>query len=193
VVGAVSPKNQQDHCWHSIPPDVSSYGSFWPAADWSSLDGEMNFSGTSSATPLVAGVVADQILEARRAFGDSVEGPHGSTALAVASAGAARPSSGPLSDGVLMRTEAEATTIKTADPVPFDPEACTEDPVTCGNTTPTTPAYFVYEGYGIVNQASAGESLDVLFGRAPMPDRGEVDAWMAARDTASGTFWNIFP
>jgi hypothetical protein len=193
VVGAVSPKNQQDHCWHSIPPDVSSYGSFWPAADWTSIDGERNFSGTSSATPLVAGVVADQILEARRALGDSVEGPHGSSALAVAAEGVALPSSGPLADGILVRTEVEATTMKTADPEAFDPNACVADPQTCANTTPTTPAYFVYQGYGIVNQASAGEAMDVLFGRAPMPDRGEVDAWMMIKDAVTGAFWSIFP
>jgi len=193
VIGAVSPKNQQDHCWHSIPPDVSSYGSFWPAADWTSMDGERNFSGTSSATPLVAGVVADQILEARRAFGDTVEGPHGGAALAVASEAEAMPSSGPLADGRLVRTEVEETTMKTAYPVAFDPAACTGDPVTCANTTPTTPAYYVYEGYGIVNQASSAAAMDVLFGRAPMPDRSEVDTWMAIKDTVAGAFWDTFP
>ncbi len=193
VVGAVSPKNQQDHCWHSIPPDVSSYGSFVPAADWRSIDGERNFSGTSSATPLVAGVVADQILEARRAFGDTTEGPHGSAALAVASAGAALPSTGPLADGRLVRTEVEATTMKTAYPVEFDPAVCTSDPMTCVNTTPTTPAYFVYQGYGIVNQASSSRAMDVLFGRAQMPDRGEVDTWMATKEAVAGAFWSVVP
>ena len=193
VVGAVSPKNQQAHCWHSIPPDVSSYGSSWPAAARNSLDGEISFGGTSCATPLVAGVVADQILEARRAFRDTREGPHGPAALAVAPDGSSKPSSGPLADGVLVRTEVEETTMKTADPAPFDPSACIGDPLTCANTTPTTPAYFVYEGYGIVNQASAGEAMDVLFGRAPMPDRSDVDEWMSIRDTASGTVWNTVP
>ncbi|MGH2712091.1 MAG: S8 family serine peptidase [Actinomycetota bacterium] len=193
VVGAVSPKNQQDHCWQSIPPDVSSYGSAWPAAARDSTFGERNFSGTSCSTPLVAGVVADQILEARRAFGDTTEGPHGQVALAVASEGAALPSSGPLADGILVRTEVEETTMKTADPASFDPTYCVGDPLTCGNTTPTTPAYFAYQGYGIVNQASAGEAMDVLLGRAPMPNRAEVDTWMAVKDTVNGTVWNTVP
>jgi hypothetical protein len=193
TVGAVSPENEQAHCWHSIPPDVSSYGSNWPAAEYRSMDAERSFGGTSNATPLTSGVMAMQILEARRAFGDTVEGPHAGGNLAVAGEGAVLPETGPLADGVLHRQEVEDVVLKTAEPEEFDPDACAADPVPCANTTPTTPAYYVYMGYGIVNEASKGRALDVLFGRAPMPDRSDVDQWMEVKETVHGTAWSILP
>jgi hypothetical protein len=188
-VGAVSPRNGQDYCWHHIPPDVSSYGLHWPAADYKSLDGEVDFGGTSCATPLTAGVVANEILQARRAVGDTVEGPHGAAALVVAPPGATLPASGPLSDGLLTHVEAEDVVMKTAQPVAFDPAQCAADPLECANTTPTTPAYFVYEGYGLVNAASRDRATQVLLGQAPMPDRSDVDEWMAAKNAISDAIW----
>lgn len=192
TVGAVSPVNGQDYCWHNVPPDVSSYGGHWPAARAESVAGEMEFGGTSNATPLTAGVMAAHILAARRAFRDPIEGPHAGGALAVAGAGATIPDRGPLADGRLTREEVEQTVMRTAFPEPFDPTTWPDDPegiTGLPNTTPTTPAYFIYEGYGIVNAASRDRGLRVLLGLDPAPDRIDVDTWMLAKEAASLAIW----
>lgn len=190
TVGAASPKNGQNYCWQSVPPDVSSWGDHWPAAANQSIESERTFGGTSNATPLIAGVIAGQVLAARRALGDRVEGPHGPAALAVAAAGAELPASGPLADGVLTGAEVEATTMRTAYPQDFDPARCRADPMDCAKTTPTTPAYYTYLGYGIVDGESRDRAMRVLFGIDPMPDRSDVDRWMLVKDTASDAVWS---
>lgn len=186
VVGAVSPHNDQPHCWHSIPPDVSSYGSDWPAAAHRSLDGSIAFGGTSNATPIVAGVMASLVLEARRAVGDTGTGPRDGE-LVVAAQGAALPQAGPLADGRLDARTVTDIVFKTATVTPFDPGAATVD------TVPNTPAYFVYAGYGLVNDDTRGDALEVVFGRAPLPDRSDVDTWMVARNTVQAAVWDTLP
>lgn len=192
-VGAVSPRNGQDYCWHTIPPDVSSYGRYWPAADHTSLDGEVEFAGTSNAAPLVAGVIAEQVLVARREFGDRVEGPHAGGVLASAGPAGRKFGEGPLADGRLTRPEVEEVTSKTAYPQNFDPEGCAADLGECAQTTPTTPAYFVYQGYGIVNSESKTSALAVLLGEAALPQRDDVDTWMTGRDAAADAMWGSRP
>jgi hypothetical protein len=90
---------------------------------------------------------------------------------------------------VLTHVEAEDVVMKTAQPVAFDPAQCAADPTECANTTPTTPAYFVYEGYGLVNAASRDQATQVLLGQAPMPQRGDVDQWMVAKNAISDAIW----
>ena len=204
-VGAVSPRSGQSYCWNSIPPDVSSYGLHWPAADHRSLGGQREFGGTSNAAPLTAGVIAAQILEARRLFGDTDEGPHGEAALALAGDGSTIPSQGPLSDGALTNLEVRETTEKTALPEEFTVEGLQEDLKDCPDnpsqencllytqnlTTPTTAAYYVYQGYGIVNKASRDRAIAVLKGEQPLPDRSDVDEWMEVRRTVSDLLWDV--
>lgn len=188
TVGAISPRNEQDYGWHSVPADISSYGNHWPAAAPFSLDGEVEFGGTSNATPVTAGVFSKALLEVRRALGDAVEGIHvhetsnGNTsvpALGPAIAG------GSASDGVLTRVELQDAVYRTARPGHVDPETYLYDPL----VVPDTPLYFTMQGYGVANVASAARATDVLLGREAMPARPEVDTWMAGIDLIRDTVW----
>ncbi|HWC32051.1 MAG TPA: S8/S53 family peptidase, partial [Actinomycetota bacterium] len=177
TVGAASPRNGQDYGWHSVPVDVSSYGNHWPAAAAFTTNGERVFSGTSNATPVTAGVFSKALLESRRALKDRREGIHElRDGTRVPAAGRRGP--GMLADGVLTRLELQDAVFKTAFPEAFDAERWTYDPT----VVPDSPAYYTQEGYGIANVASGLRAIDVIFGRAPMPDRAEVDAWIARID-----------
>jgi hypothetical protein len=180
TVGAVSPRNEQDYGWHSVPVDVSSYGNHWPAADPFSLSGEQVFSGTSNATPVTCGVFSRALQAARAQLGDAREGIHttfdGETVAAFGPA--RRGATGPLADGALTRLELQDAVFKTAEPAEFNAETWTYDPV----VIPDNPLYYTQQGYGVANVASAARAIDVLLGRAPLPDRTEVDAWMATVD-----------
>jgi hypothetical protein len=186
TVGAVSPRNEQDYGWHSVPVDISSYGKYWPAAAPFSTTGEQAFGGTSNATPVTCGVFSKALLEARRALGDAAEGIHttldGETAAAV---GPAKRKGGLLDDGVLTRTELERAVFTTAEPGEFDPNGWTYDPI----VVPTTPVYYTQQGYGTANVASAQRAVDVITGAAPMPDRADVDGWIATVDTVRDTVY----
>ncbi len=184
TVGAVSPRNGQDYGWHSVPADVSSYGNHWPAAGAFTTNGEMVFSGTSNATPVTAGVFSKALLEARRALKDRGEGIHVlRDGTRVPAQGRRGP--GMLADGVLTRLELQDAVLKTAFPEEFDAERWTYDPV----IVPDSPLYYTQEGYGVANVESGARAIDVIFGRAPMPDRAEVDAWIARVDGVRDTVY----
>lgn len=177
TVGAVSPRNEQDYSWHSIPVDVSSYGLHWPAAAPFSVAGEQDFGGTSNATPVTCGVFSRALLRVRNELGDTIEGVHlGPGGQLVPAAG--RPRSGPVGDGVLTRQELQDAVFKTAQHAEFNATTFTYDPF----VVPDSPVYYTQEGYGVANVSSADRAIEVLLGRAPMPDRSEVDAWIAAED-----------
>ncbi len=180
TVGAVDPADGQATWWHAIPVDVSSFGTNWPSAHPFSLSASSRHGGTSCATPVAAGVLSAQVLAAREAFGDTVEGPHAG-GLAVAPPGATLPGAGPLADGRLTRQEAEDVVLKTADPSPEGGELA--------GHWPTTPVYYTYEGYGVVDAASAARASRVLSGKAPAPDRSDVDLWMDLLDAARDAAW----
>ena len=186
TVGAVSPRNEQDYGWHSVPVDISSYGLHWPAADPFSTAGEQSFGGTSNATPVTCGVFSKALLEARKRLGDAAEGihttPDGKTVAAV---GPPNRAGGLLGDGVLTRTELERAVFTTAEPGEFDPNGWTYDPI----VVPTTPVYYTQQGYGTANVASAFRAVDVITGAAAMPARGDVDAWIALVDSVRDTVY----
>ena len=187
TVGAVSPINGQAHWWHSVPVDVSSFGSKWRAAAVYGVTRQENrdFGGTSCATPVTAGVLSTLIERARIEFGDTVAGQRPNQAVAVATPGADYPSTGPLADGVLTRSEAEAMVQKTAFPVPFDPEKGTWDYA----IRPTTATYYAYQGYGVVNRTSRDLAHQVLMGEAALPQRQEVDDFIARADILRNAVW----
>ncbi|MBD0330403.1 MAG: S8/S53 family peptidase [Thermoleophilia bacterium] len=186
TVGAVSPRNEQDYGWHSVPVDVSSYGNHWPAAAPFSTTGEQVFSGTSNATPVTCGVFSRALLAARDRLGDAQEGIHhtvdGETAAAV---GPPNRAGGALADGVVTRKELEEAVFKTAEPGEFELREWPYDPI----VVPNTPLYYTQQGYGVANVASALRAIDVLLGRAPMPDRTDADAWFAAVDAVRDTVY----
>jgi hypothetical protein len=190
TVGAASPINGQAHWWHSVPVDVSSFGSKWRAAGaWSvRVDKESetrDFGGTSCAAPTTAGVLSDLIEKARTLFRDNVGGQRPKGVIAQAKRGVKLPAKGPLKDGKLTRPEAEELVQKTAFPVQADPEKLTWDYA----VRPTGPNYFMYQGYGVVDRNSKNLAMDVLVGKKPMPDRAEVDRWIAATDEVRNAVW----
>ena len=192
TVGAVSPINGQDHWWHSYPVDVSSFGSKWRAAgvfgteltvDEANIE-TRDFGGTSCAAPVTSGVLSRLILEAREILGDTIGGQRADQAVAVGPKSRA-PKTGPLSDGVLTRDEAEALVQRTAFPIPADPETLTWDYA----VRPTTSAYFIHQGYGVVDLTSLELGLEILAGQAELPERADATAWIAATDLIRGALW----
>ena len=193
TIGAASPINGQAHWWHSIPVDVSSFGSKWRAAGaWGvktkidkADEQTRDFGGTSCAAPTTAGVLSSLILRARQLFNDRRGGQRPRQVVAAAQRGAKRFRKGPLADGKLTRTEAEALVVKTAFPVEADPEKITWDYA----VRPTTDAYYTYQGYGVVYRRSKALAMKVLVGKKPLPKRPEVDAWIDRVDAARDAFW----
>jgi hypothetical protein len=69
TVGAVSPDDHGSYVGHGKPADVASLGSGYPAAYGSpNVSGSGRFSGTSNASPTVAGIYARALYKARRAL-----------------------------------------------------------------------------------------------------------------------------
>jgi Subtilase family len=188
TVGAASPINGQSHWWHGVPVDVSSFGSKWAAAGAFSADitNKRDFGGTSNATPVTAGVLSTVIQRAREVLGDTKAGQKPGGVVALAASGVTPPATGPLADGKLTRLEAEEIVVKTAQPVAFDPVKATWDYA----IYPTTPTYYTYQGYGIVDHGSRARALSVLMGQTPMPDRAEVDTFMAQVDAARDAIYD---
>jgi hypothetical protein len=189
TVGATSPINGQAHWWHSIPVDVSSFGSKWRAAAHTGIQRSesRDFGGTSCATPITAGVLSAVIDRARQVFGDVTGGQRPGQVVAAATPGATIPATGPLADGALTRAEAEAIVIKVTTHVPFDPQKAPWDYAI--RPTTGTPYDYAVQGYGVVNRDSKALSLKVLMGEIPMPDRSDVDQVIAAFDTLRNQVW----
>jgi hypothetical protein len=74
---------------------------------------------------------------------------------------------------------------KTASPVPADPEKITWDYA----VRPTTPTYYLHQGYGVVTRDSKALAIDVLLGKEPLPDRAEVDTFVAGIDAIRNGIW----
>lgn len=189
TVGATSPINGQAHWWHSIPVDVSSFGSKWRAAAYDGVQREQNrdFGGTSCATPTTSGVLSAVIERARQVLGDTTGGQRPGQVIAAASATVTLPATGPLADGALTRAEAEAIILKTAYPVPVDPVKVTWDYAI--RPTTGTPYDYAIQGYGVVDRDSKARALKVLLGETPMPTRTEADAVIAGFDTLRNAVW----
>jgi hypothetical protein len=189
TVGATSPINGQAHWWHSIPVDVSSFGSKWRAAAYDGVQLAQNrdFGGTSCATPITSGVLSAVINRAREVFGDTVGGQRPGQVVARAPEGAVVPSTGPLADGQLTRTEAEAIVMKTTTHVDFDAEMATWDYAI--RPTTGTPYDFAVQGYGVVDRNSKARALQVVMGELAMPNRADVDEVIARFDTLRNAVW----
>ena len=189
TVGAASPINGQAHWWHSVPVDVSSFGSKWRAADAFGVSikkDNRDFGGTSCAAPVTAGVLSDIILTAREVFNDTRGGQRPKAVVAVASKGGKAPAKGPLSDGKLTRLEAEEIVQKTAFPVELDdPQKLTWDYA----VRPTGPNYFMFQGYGVVDRKARDLAMKVLLGKKVMPNRDDVDAWIEQSDAVRDAKW----
>ncbi len=170
--------------WPGSMPNVSSDAcSSWatdgPTTTASTPD---TGSGTSAATPYVAGGAARIILEARRILGDTHTGYRGDV-LASGRAGIVK--SGPLADGKFTYAELKSVLFHTATARPV---AEHDDGSVCDatfapyNSTPVqwsqVPAAFQQYpliGYGGVDTPARTLAFKVLRGTAAMPSRPQED------------------
>lgn len=164
------------------PVDVVSFGWDWRGASHNSMSAVRDFSGTSSATPVVAGAFGHVIQGARDALNDTREGPHGSGMLARGEAPGDLGSGSTIADGELTRAEAQRLiylTARRADGIgPVLP-----------TTLPDSPAYFLYAGYGLVDHATAQKALDIVLGTASQPTKTDADQWAAVDSAIRVAVW----
>lgn len=190
--------------WPSFPPHVVSDACNSWAAYHDRMDGSDATvgGGTSAASPYVAGKAARTVLHARGML------DHVDTGLTdgVAASGTlpADLSKGPLTDGVLNRTEWRSLVLKTAQQRPEKERA---DGPRCGtieglvlySSTPVKweeipesyPAY-LHIGYGAVNNASTERAFGVLEGGQPLPARPDASTYFAVDRTTRETTYPVW-
>lgn len=175
-----------DNCGYTTfsnpDPHVVSDGMGTPAAAPTSYD-KVAFSGTSSASPRIAGYVAELILRVRRAvrYYGSVSGG----ALVSVPAGR-RPSRGPLADGRLTAAELHEVVRKTADPMSH---ASRFDGTAGSDCVPqAAPGPYAKMGYGEVSEHTLSAAVSVVLGTATLPTRQE-DAFYDASESLRERLW----
>lgn len=176
-VGAVDSGNRQPILGDGMPADVSSFGTGpLPSADPISASAASSFSGTSAASPITSGVFGVVLAAARDALGDVRVGQRDASAVA---SGEPVPGSPYLDDGTLTRGELWELVLKTAQPGAYP----ATDVSAFTTTYPLEQLHYLFEGYGIADEASAAHAIDVMLGGSPLPVRAEEDDFFA-RDSA---------
>ncbi|HWG55699.1 MAG TPA: S8 family serine peptidase [Gaiellaceae bacterium] len=188
VVGAVRRDNQRAIVGDAIPVHISAWGDGnLPSACRTGTVGQCAFGGTSAATPYTAGVFGTVLTEVRRALGDARNGQRPGQVIAE---GLPIDESVYLADGKLTRAELREAVLKTAVPLNQRNEV---SPFPYPLTAPYTgDANVLFEGYGAATPESAKRALDVLLGRATLPERPFEDEFFAldrqVRDTLYGGY-----
>jgi hypothetical protein len=182
--------------WPGFTPHVVSDAcSSWAAKGMTTRDSADTVgSGTSGATPFVAGGAAEILLDARRLLGDPRTGVRGDV---VAQGYPAKIRTGPLADGKLTLAEWRDLVFKTATRRPVkqyeDGPPCPVDiygptPVQWSQVPDAFPEAPLI-GYGAVDRPSIAVAGKVLRGTAPLPDRATTDQFFAAdRQVRSATY-----
>ena len=189
TVGAIRRDNQRAIVGDGIPVDISAWGDGnLPSACRTGTVGQCAFGGTSAATPYTAGIFGTVLTEVRRAIGD---GRAGQRAGQVVARGTAIPGSVFLADGELTRAELREAVLKTAFPLNQENRPSTFPfPMTAPYLTPETNMLF--EGYGAATPEGARRAVDVILGRALVPDRSFEDQFnaldQAVKDTLYGGY-----
>lgn len=188
TVGAIRRDNQRAIVGDGIPVDISAWGDGnLPSACRTGTVGQCAFGGTSAATPYTAGIFGTVLTGVRQAIGDPRVGQRPGQVVAE---GAAVADSIYLSDGKLTRTELREAVLKTAFPLNQDNEPSTFP-------FPATAPYagesnVLFEGYGAATPDSAKRAIDVILGRALLPDRSFEDEFFvldqAIKDTLYGGY-----
>ena len=183
TVGALRRDDQRAVIGDGIPVHVSSWGmGSLPSACRTGVYCQSQFNGTSAATPYTAGVFGTTLHEVRNAIGDDRAGQKAGQVVAQ---GATVPDSVYLSDGRLTRAELREAVLKNAFPLGADNLPSPSWPL----GAPYSAANVLFEGYGAATPASAQRAVDVLLGRALMPERPEEDDFFAADRAIRDAIW----
>ncbi len=185
TVGAIRRDNNRAIVGDGIPVDISAWGDGnLPSACRTGTVGQCAFGGTSAATPYTAGVFGAVLTEVRRAIGDPKPGQRPGQVVAE---GVAIPGSIYLDDGRLTRAELREAVLKTALPLntenrssiyPFPMTAPYADDINV-----------LFEGYGAATPESARRAIDVILGRAMLPDRSFEDQFFALDQAVKDTIY----
>lgn len=188
--------------------EVILWSGSWPhvvadaCSNWAAVGGSLDEysptegGGTSSASPYAVGEAARLVLEARRilsAWNGTQDAVFVTGGTPVHDLG-----EGPLADGDLTYDELKSVMFKTAIARPAQTE---HDGESCGmtgapyNTYPVAwssipsdvPTYALI-GYGQISVDSLAAALEVLHGRAPLPERPVEDEWHARAETLRETY-----
>ena len=185
TVGALRRDNQRAVVGDGIPVDISAWGDGnLPSACRTGTVGQCAFGGTSAATPYTAGVFGTVLTNVRRAIGDPFVGQRPGQVVAD---GQAIGGSVYLADGKLTRAELREAVLKTAFPLNQDNEVSTFP-------YPATAPYagesnVLFEGYGAATPESARRAVDVILGRALLPDRSFEDEFFAVDQAIKDTLY----
>lgn len=183
TVGAAKAVTGQPTDWHNVPVDVIAQGEQRPAASHENTERRRMFDGTSCSAPVAAGVLAEALYQARRAAGAGRSGVWRGSLLSRNRA------KGPLNDGRLTYLELFAAAKAVAAWQPFDPASPPQDP----RFTPTTPASFVYQGYGLLDRQHVAPLRDVILGLRRPPPRPEMTFWAERDLEVRSSLWGPAP
>ncbi len=188
TVGATDP-NGKDYTGTGKPADVAGIGVEYPSAyDSTTVSNGAKFSGTSNATPQVAGTYAQALFQARRAMaGPSRTQAKGVVSVGSFACGAKRACE--LKDGRLTAVELRTRLFLGAQPTQG---GYTDGAASLAKTPAVADSRFAAEGYGTYvgrlrggyDAELASRILNPLFGRAASPARPaqevqwfRVDSW----------------
>ncbi|MBA2950831.1 S8 family serine peptidase [Streptomyces himalayensis] len=183
TVGALRRDDQRAVVGDGIPVHLSSWGiGSLPSACHTGVLCQDQFSGTSAATPYTAGVFGTTLQRVRDTIGDPRAGQK--TGQAVAE-GTALPESVYLDDGRLTRGELREAVLKNAFPLGEDDLPSASWPL----ASPYSAGNVLFEGYGAATPETARRAVDVLLGRALLPERPVEDDFFATDRAIRDTIW----
>ncbi len=191
------------------PVDVSAQAADYPSTGnlpSDTVTGTGTHSGTSNATPVVAGAIAKVIQLGRDQLGDQSGGQAGGVVAAGTPVSCGTPDPDcPLANGELTREEAENVVFHNVRPrpalednVPTPPSSIPAQLGTPSPTLPTTRAAYYYIGHGVVHgrddpTAMAAEQArfrDALAGTVTPYQRPPGErAWMVADSQCRQRIW----
>lgn len=184
LVGALRRDTSGAIVGEGTPAHVSSWGDGWlPSACRTGVDNICPHSGTSAASPYTAGVFGSVLRGVRQALGDPRTGVRPGQVIAE---GLPIPGSPWLADGKLTRRELRGVVLKTA--ASLDAQTSMWPYPVNSNADNR----FLFEGYGAATPNAAARALEVLLGRAELPDRSDADQFFARdcelRDALYGSY-----
>ncbi|CAL9612508.1 hypothetical protein SUDANB6_05677 [Streptomyces sp. enrichment culture] len=183
TVGALRRNDQRAVIGDGVPVHLSSWGiGSLPSACHTGVLCQDQFSGTSAATPYTAGVFGTTLQRVRDAIGDSRPGQKDGQVVA---GGSAVEASVYLHDGRLTRGELREAVLKNAFPLGADDLPSASWPL----AAPHTAGNVLFEGYGAATPETARRAVDVLLGRALLPERPVEDDFFAADRAVRDHLW----